>query len=105
VGDTGTIIVLPDSAGINLAGQQNTWTLQVNASLAALPTQNINSVIFGFDAQFVAVGGGGLALYSPSGLDGSWSAGSAGSSDLFSVVFTPTAYLAVGAAGANVFVK
>ena len=88
VGDAGTVLTSPDAIA---------WT-----PIPSLFAENLNSVVFG--SRFVAVGQaplgqGARAAFSDDGL--SWTVTSAGSSDLTSVLFAPSMYLAVGAAGAN----
>jgi len=89
VGDAGTIVTSTDGT---------TWDPPIAAPLLS---QNLTAVRFG--SRFVAVGQGGAALYSDDGL--SWSMASGSSGDLSGVVYTPSMYVAVGAAGANAFSK
>jgi len=100
VGDNGTIVSLSDNSVANLSAQANTWTLQVgNASLAL---GNLYDVIHGPTTQFIAAGINGLEVYSPTGTDGTWVKGAAGSATLYSLAPTTEAVYGVGAAGANV---
>ena len=87
VGDSGTIVTSADAT---------TW----NPPIAPTPLP-LTAVRFG--SRFVAVGQGGGALYSDDG--SSWSIASGSSGDLSGVVYTPSMYVAVGAAGANEFSK
>ena len=90
VGDAGTIISSADATS---------WTVQ-----ALVTAENLRSISFGPSEQFKVVGTTGTILYSTTGADGSWSTANAGTNDLNSIV-PNTAFIAVGAAGANVSAK
>jgi len=98
VGDAGTIVTSNDGGA--------TWAVLPQLTQNGNPVR-LNSVVFG--SRFVAVGQDPLAAqpgtvaYSNDGIN--WSLTSTGSATLASVVFTPAMYVAVGAAGANVFAK
>ncbi len=86
VGDGGAIVT-------STSADASTW---VPAATAL--GLDLRRVVFG--SRFLAVGLGGAVAHSDDGVN--WSAASAGSVDLLSVLFAPAMYLAVGAAGTNV---
>ncbi len=84
VGDSGTILTSTDLT---------TWNLTPPPL-----TQNLRGIRFG--SRFVAVGQGGVAVYSDDAIN--WSLSSVqGSADLAAIIATPASYFAVGASGAN----
>ena len=89
VGDADTIISSPDAV---------TWTAQTSTTGTG---QSLRSIVYGADAQFIAVGTAGTLAYSSTGLDGSWATANAGSIDLNSIARN-SVFIAVGDAGANV---
>jgi photosystem II stability/assembly factor-like uncharacterized protein len=90
VGDAGTIVSSTDAA---------TWALQTNPTVPA--TEDLRTICFGPDAQFIAAGTAGTIVYSTTGLATSWSASNAGSITLNSIVPSDV-FIAVGAGGAYV---
>jgi len=93
VGDAGTIVSSTDTA---------TWALQTNPTVPA--SQNLRTICFGPDAQFIAAGTTGTIVYSTTGLATSWSASNAGSSALNSIAPSDV-FIAVGDDGAYVSAK
>jgi hypothetical protein len=96
VGDAGTIVTSPDAV---------MWT---PVTLTPPLTQNLLSVTVGgaSGSRFLAVGQGGTVVFCDVSCDDgmNWSTASSGAS-LSQVIFTPSMYLAVGDAGANVVAK
>src|SRR6266571_2792252 len=95
VGDSGTILTSTDLT---------TWNLTPPPL-----TQDLRAIHFG--SRFVAVGRGGMVVYSDDAIN-NWSLSSVPGSppgspapDLAAIIYTPAMYLAVGASGANAVSK